>query len=288
MDEAAVERAAERYRFLLPRAASAGRVGLIASSLAGSSLELHDFRDYQPGDDPRHIDWNAAARTGKLVLRLRREEVAPRTEVLVDASRSMAVSPAKAERTRELAALFAGVARAQGLSSTVHWLGAKPGTRTDFAAPPGGSERNRYMSPAFDATAALPDLVARAPLRPCGVRLLVSDFLVDAPLRPMLRRLAEGAGILGLVVVLDEADEEPSGGIAARLLDAVSDDALDRVLGEDVLSRYRARMKAHLDALLAEARRVRATVARVRAEPPLETQIRERLSGRVLEPRARA
>ena len=278
MDDRGVERVAERYRLVLPRSALSGRVGVLSSSQVGSSLELHDFREYQPGDDLRHLDWNAVARTGRLILRVRKEEVAPRVEILVDASRSMAVSERKRERTRELAALFVRLGRAQGLAPALHWISG------DVRRVGGDSP----MPEDFAARLPLPALAARVPLRPCGVRLLVSDLLFPGSLQPLLRRLAEGAARLALVQVLDPEDEDPSGGEGARLVDSETDEALDRLLSWDVVARYRRRLAAHQEAIDAEARMVRAAVCRLSAGRSLEELAREALSGAVLEPRARS
>src|SRR6478735_11130194 len=41
-----------------------GLTGQHAGQGTGSSLDFHDHRAYSPGDDPRHINWQAYARTG--------------------------------------------------------------------------------------------------------------------------------------------------------------------------------------------------------------------------------
>ncbi|MBI5544865.1 MAG: DUF58 domain-containing protein [Deltaproteobacteria bacterium] len=238
-------------------------------------MELHDFREYQPGDDLRHLDWNAVGRTGRLILRVRKEEVAPRVEILVDASRSMAITERKRERARELAALFEKMGRAQGLTPVLHWLADSP------------RRAAKEVPTDFDARRPLGEALSRIALRPCGVRVLISDLLFEAPLGPIFRRLADGAARLAVVQVLDPDDEDPQSGEGARLVDSETDEALDRLLGWDVLQRYRKRLAAHLAAIEAEARRVRAAVCRVTAGEELEACVRERLVGSVVEPRGR-
>lgn len=271
MDERAVERAALTWRLRLPRTARALRDGNTAGTQAGASVELHDFREYQPGDDPRHLDWNAVARTGRLVLRLRREEVSPRIELLIDGSRSMAISDAKRARVRELALLFLRLAKAQGLTVSAFWLGEKV---ERFGA---------ELPDRFDGVLPLPTMIARTPLQPCGVRLLVSDLLVEDP-APAIRRLADGASVAGLVQVLDAEDEDPSPG-AARLIDAESDEAIDRVLSEAMLRRYHERLRAHLSLLQDEAKRNRAYLCAAPARLSLEQALRDGLHGTLLEVR---
>lgn len=84
-----------RLRFLLPRLALRGGVGSRLGSRAGESLEFQDYRDYTPGDDLRNLDWTILARTGREVVRVRREEVAPVVEVFRDRSASMETPPSK-------------------------------------------------------------------------------------------------------------------------------------------------------------------------------------------------
>src|SRR5690606_31412307 len=88
--------AAEVFRLRVPRRTLQGRIGDRAGRGIGSSIEFEDWRDYQPGDDLRHVDWRGYARTDVLKVRLYREEVAPVLDVVLDVSRSMAVTPRKA------------------------------------------------------------------------------------------------------------------------------------------------------------------------------------------------
>ena len=84
-----VQRAADTYLLGLPRTPAAGRSGELLGRGTGSSLEFQEYREYVPGDDIRHLDWGAYARSDMLMVRLFREEISPKTEILLDASRSM-------------------------------------------------------------------------------------------------------------------------------------------------------------------------------------------------------
>jgi uncharacterized protein (DUF58 family) len=161
-------------------------------------MELHDFRMYQPGDDLRQVDWNAVARTGEMILRVRQDEVSPRLEVVVDASRSVALSPAKEARARELALLAVEVGAQQGLTPTL----LTTSTRPERAQGP--VCRSALRAAAFDARDDLAAALGRIPpLRPCGLRVVVSDFLFEADLSSLVARLSRGASALFLVQVLE-------------------------------------------------------------------------------------
>ncbi len=264
MDVAAVARLVPGLALALPRVPHRGLVGEVRATSAGSALELHDFRAYQPGDDLRQVDWNAVARTGELVLRIRQDEVAPRVEVVLDGSRSMALSPRKAACAREVALLTAEVAARQGLAPTLLVAGSRP-ERVQ-----GPACRAALEAAGFDAHDGLPESLGRLPpLRPCGVRVVVSDFLFEADLPGLCARLARGASALFLAQVLDAEDLDPSGGEGARLVDSESGAALEELLTEDVLAAYARRFAEHQRALRGAALRARGALLVAPAEDSL-------------------
>ena len=81
----------------------------VANATQDSGLEFSKHRDYVPGDDLRHIDWNALARHDtKLVKTFRAEREAP-LHILVDSSASMA-TPAADGKLEAAAGLATGLA----------------------------------------------------------------------------------------------------------------------------------------------------------------------------------
>ncbi len=58
--------------------------GLRTGPRRGQGLEFIDLRQYNEGDDVRHIDWNVTARTNQPYTRLYREEIENTTTVIVD------------------------------------------------------------------------------------------------------------------------------------------------------------------------------------------------------------
>ncbi|MEZ4216944.1 MAG: DUF58 domain-containing protein [Myxococcota bacterium] len=58
----------------------------------GEGSDFEALREYVPGDDPRHVDWKATARRGRLMTRLHRHERSHRVVIAVDASRLMAAA----------------------------------------------------------------------------------------------------------------------------------------------------------------------------------------------------
>lgn len=70
--------------------------GLHESPFHGFSVEFSDYRDYQPGDDLRHVDWRLFARSDRLCIKRYMQETNLRFYVVCDTSASMQYRGAKA------------------------------------------------------------------------------------------------------------------------------------------------------------------------------------------------
>ena len=64
-------------------------LGQYRSAFRGSGLLFSDLREYQPGDDVKHIHWKATARSGKVFVKSYEEDRQLRIVLLVDTSPSM-------------------------------------------------------------------------------------------------------------------------------------------------------------------------------------------------------
>jgi uncharacterized protein (DUF58 family) len=63
--------------------------GLHDSPYHGFSVEFSDYRNYQPGDDLRHLDWRLYARSDRLCIKRYMQETNVRFYVVCDTSASM-------------------------------------------------------------------------------------------------------------------------------------------------------------------------------------------------------
>ena len=99
-----------------------GMAGEFQGAGTGSSIDFQDHRAYMPGDDPRHINWQAYARTGNYSMKLYREEVRPVVDIILDASESMLFDPLKAARTAELFYFVCIAAIQAGATASIHVL----------------------------------------------------------------------------------------------------------------------------------------------------------------------
>ena len=99
-----------RIELTARRLTTATLSGQYRASFRGQGLEFDDFREYQPGDDPRFIDWKVTARTGAPYVRRFHEEREQVLLLAVDTSASMRYASTASEYSKlEYAALIAAV-----------------------------------------------------------------------------------------------------------------------------------------------------------------------------------
>ena len=124
--------AATRGLTLAARGLVAGLLpGLHASRQPGMAREFAQYRAYQPGDEPRHIDWKLYARSDRYFVRESEVETAINIRLILDATASMrhadAANPAltKFDLARTLAAALTLLAAAQGDQVGLHAIGGE-------------------------------------------------------------------------------------------------------------------------------------------------------------------
>jgi uncharacterized protein (DUF58 family) len=258
------ERAGARYVLGTPRRVPPGTAGAHAGSRAGSSLEFKEHRDYQPGDDLRHVDWNASARGDRLTVKLFHEEVYPHLDVVLDGSRSMALAGSfKAEAALGLAAFFAAAAENAGYAHHV-WV---PGDGCAALAGDTGRPAD-WGALRCDWRGSPAESFARRPpaWRPRGIRVLVSDLLWPGEPLEVLGPLSERASAAVVVQVLAEADVNPPARGNLRLVDVETDEIRDYFVDAAGRERYRAALERHQQAWHRAARQAGALLTTVVAE----------------------
>jgi uncharacterized protein (DUF58 family) len=232
--------AARRFALSAPRHGPLNRAGSVLGARAGASLEFRDYRAYEPGDDLRHVDWNAYARSDQLSVKLYREEVSPHLDVLIDGSKSMTLtSSEKLRGTLALAGFFAEAAANAGFSHAGWLLGADALVLGDRRRRAGEWEGMRFEYPA----APVPALAsAMTRWRPRGVRVLLSDLLWDADPTRCVHMLADRAATAVVLQVLASADANPPTEGYLRLLDSETGEIRELRLDATAAARYRANL----------------------------------------------
>jgi len=196
-----------RYALQIPQVAASGWTGSRSGRRAGTSIDFQDYREYQPGDDLRFIDWGIFARSDRLTVKLFREEVTPHLDLILDGSSSMNLEDtAKGHAVAQLSALLA-TAAANAQCTQAVWLSGEGFQRlpNDSLTPSAWDKfelsSTRTPEQSFE--------ILPPKFRRLGVRVFVSDLLWPGEPVQLLRRLREGAAALFVIQLLARDDATP-------------------------------------------------------------------------------
>lgn len=206
--------------------------GVHRSPFRGFSVEFTEHRAYQPGDEPRYLDWKILARSDRLFVKQFEEETNLRAMILLDASRSMAWNGAPTRLTKRgyadrlAAALALILLRQRDATGLITFDEA---VRQVVPARVKAGQWSRLVRGLLDtadgrgtaAQAALLRLTALLARR--GLVVLVSDLLFDRDLALTALRYLRHRGHQVIVVhIMDPAEADLSGPPEVRFRDPES------------------------------------------------------------------
>lgn len=283
------------------------------SKKRGQSVEFEDFRNYVPGDDLRHIDWNVYARLDKLFVKVFLEEEDLAVQIALDASASMDTgTPNKlAFAARVTMALgYIGLVKNNRVGLTIF---GKPGGWGDegkgwvHLPEQRGRQKVQRLSQFLldkawgdrtsgtlatgrpgvggDVSDALAT-IARTRIGK-GVMIILSDFLAEDGYQRGLKALAAAGGYdTYCIQILSPGELEPekeAGGIIAgdlRLTDIESGRAAEVTVTAPVIKRYKERLAEYIDGLNKFCLAHEMTHSLVRSDASLETLLLDTLRKR--------
>ncbi len=236
-----------------------------------------------PGDDPRHINWQAYARTGNYSMKLYREEVRPSVDVILDISESMKLSEKKWQRSLELFyfAIHAALKASASLSVSVIKGSEHLHFQNDMIH--GSSWIDKIDDLPSTPAAASPDL-SQVPLRAQSMRIFVSDLLfLDSP-ESTLIALSRGRGRAILMVPFLSDEEKPQWDGNYDFVEVEAGSHHSHRIEAHLLKRYRSAYQRHFDLWKTLAQKHGLLMARIPSEPDFQTALQyEALSAKVVE-----
>jgi uncharacterized protein (DUF58 family) len=237
-----------------------------------AGVEIEAYVPYTPGDDLRHLDWNAVGRLDALLVRRFTAERAVCVDLLLDTSASMSVPPRddKLGAARELALALGFIALGTNDAVRVVRLAADGATHT--------SPVHRHRASIARVAEALATTVAGGALalgdalvaharrypRP-GAAIVVSDLMAEpGEIERGVQALRARHYDVTLLHVLGRSEVEPGRTSGHAVLEDVESRARHPIrLTVAAIARYRDALAAHLAALETIATRNGATYARL-------------------------
>lgn len=238
--------------------------GMHASRSKGAGLEFAQYRAYEPGDEPRRIDWKLFSRSDKFFVREAEEESPLAVWILLDASASMAQADrarpdwSRFDAAKLLALCIADLAMMQG--DRFGWMVLQDAS-LGVADPRAGRSQADRMQIEFARLASegtFPDAATLAPLwERIGARdlvLFLSDCFDDGGIALIERLAKAGREVLAIqLLTVEERDFPFDGGFRFRDQESGAELVSDgKALRETFLARFAA-ARAALDERLGKA-----------------------------------
>lgn len=248
---------------LLQSTASHGLGPRAARNRPGPGLEFLDLRDYQPGDDIRHIDWRQTAQRQQAVVRRFRDEAASDWFVCLDCSASVGLRPDKWSMAARLATAFAYTCLFAGnrvamivFSDRIKGMCHLGRGAQQFAAI---VDLLRQQDP----TEVAPQAASKSNLGLCRDWLtqgsnvfVISDFLMPDGMRADLQAIQARVSSTSALQVLASDEMQVAARGMAQLQDIETMNEVRLVISEQTLDRARRALDAHRAALRTDCARL--------------------------------
>ena len=262
--------------------------GLHRSPHHGFSVEFSEYRQYVPGDDPRHLDWRLFARTDRYYIKRFQEETNLRCHLLVDLSQSMGYGSTgytKVEYARTAAATLAYFLSGQRDATGLVTFDQRIADYVPARYRPGHLHRlmvcleRATAGTSTDLSAPLEQVAAT--VRKRGMVVLISDLLADtATLRTQFGYLRSQGHEVVLMRVLDPAEVAFEFAKPATFVDMESgrDLYIDPAAAR---AEYQKRFTAHADEIEKICRELGIGYHRLLTSEPLELTLFDFLQSRL-------
>ncbi len=245
-----------------------GMAGDFSGAGSGSSLDFQDHRNYAPGDDPRHINWQAYARTGDYTMKLFREEVRPMVDIVLDVSDSMFFDESKSVRVAEIFYTIINSSHKAGAALSIHLIKGSAHrpipietifTDQWFSIAESMKDDSPNQSPSID----------KVPFRANTIRVFISDLLFLGDPAPLIRHCTQRQGSLIILAPFSQAEANPEWSGNYEFVDAESGDSSPHRIEPSVLKSYKETYNNHFTLWHNATMRHQSPLARIPADKEL-------------------
>lgn len=231
--------------------------GTHRSSKTGTSLDFSDFREYHPGDDLRHIDWNVFARTDKPFIKQFLDEQEMRIHILLDSTKSMGVD-GKWDFARQLAIGLGHIALKSGDTVSFSTWNAD---QNYFFRKKGALHRaafSKYVSQLQEPISEgdFADRLLKHIPKAMTVLFIITDGLEQLEKwERLFRRLPGVCKDIRILTVHSPTEELPEYEGDVRLVDIESESVVEVSMNQRIIKDYKEKKLKHETELTALARK---------------------------------
>lgn len=220
------------------------------STKLGASLEFSDYRSYQPGDDPRQIDWNVYARTNKHYIKRFLDEQELVLSIYVDCSKSMSSIPEKWKLAKGLTAALGYMSLTSDDRVGIIPVGAE---NHPFLYKKGRIFANRLIHyldllEPTEKLSTFSEAIGKMIQPKSSVTIVISDLLEPAEkIEEALKKVQAYKQELYVIQVLTEEEINPFYQGDIQLIDSETNEFLHVTMSTSVKKQYRTRLKNHTE-----------------------------------------
>ncbi|MDR2213522.1 MAG: DUF58 domain-containing protein [Pseudomonadales bacterium] len=262
-------------------------IGLHRSPKFGFSQEFVEYRAYGEGDDPRYIDWNVFARTGKTFIKRFLGETNSHLMLMLDASASMGFGSRGLSKLQVGKVLAASLAYMSTRQHDAVGLIVFADDILEYRPPTSRSGSLQAVMHALDKVQANQGTALSKPMsrfqeriKRRGLVAVISDFYCDTEeLLENVRPLAMQGQDVILFHLLDPAELAPDIKESTLYEDMETGHAIE-VSPAFMKKEYRERIRAHIGAIEHAARGMNADHVLVNTGEPLERALHSYLTFR--------
>ncbi len=227
------------------------KIGERKTKRKGASVEFKDYKEYNPGDDIRFIDWNLWGRLDKFYIKLFYNEENLNVHFLLDASQSMLYgAPSKWSFALQFIAGTSFLALHQKDSVSVYPVFDKLSKSVSKVNSPGKySNLVSFLekikpSGELGLIKAVDEFINREHTR--GIVFFISDFLADEKeIDHCLRKLAYYRHDVSLVQILSSQEENPEIYGNSILEDVENSQEMELILDDEYYTIYHEALDEH-------------------------------------------
>ena len=256
-----------------------GRIqGDYRTLLHGSGVDVADLREYELGDDVRHIDWNLTARMDSPYVRTYLEDRELTAWLLLDRSASMGFGPSNRPKEvvlAEIATTFARLLTKRGnLVGAILYNNSVEKTFTPRSGRNHVLRMTRALlspSPSTGSSTDLADLVlaANRTIKRRSLVILVSDFISEPGWERPMSLLSQRHDVVAIRLYDPRETDLPDAGLLV-----VEDAETGELLSVDTSDpefrkRFRAASEQREEQILASAKRARIDLHAISTEDDL-------------------
>lgn len=244
----------DRFTFMVKKRVSTAYAGSRRSIHSGRGIDTIGYREYNPGDELKSIDWNVYARSEKLYVRQFEEDKSLVTHILLDSSKSMDYSGnnvSKFEYAARLAAGFAYLVTKDNDKFAISTFGEN----VEITKPRRGRQHllrtlEHLEDTELGGKTAINESIINygRMIRSRSLVVIISDFMDDLEsINAAVRRLSDHD--LVLVQVLDPAERDLKIHGHSRLLDLETGAELKTYVSKNFKSEYQKHLEDHISSV---------------------------------------